>query len=487
MNARIENALVLAPHPDDELNIAGQLIPRLVASDVDCHICFSTNGDYSPWEASTRHGEALEAAARLGLGEDQVIFLGYGDGFHGPHIYIEGAGKVVESHAGHVRAYVPDGEPFSQRAGREASPYDRASFISDIKGVLEFLLPDLILCVDYDSHPDHKALSQGFERAMSQVLVENRAYKPIVLKKFAYASSWKGPEDYWDFAPCKIPATVAEEYPFALPNPTYSWEERLRLEPDPSTVTSSLRRNALFKAARAHKTQLAWVEAARICNSDVVCWLRRTDNLLLEGRVAASSGDFSGVDGFSRFEVRDVGLGFSIDQFQQKGWMPEEGDEARWLSIEFPVKRALEEGRITVFPACAAPPGSVSVRIDGCSLAAQRIASTCCYGFVNSSRMCQRFEIILGPCDDFAVEAVELYECSAVKSEFMERLNAVLPGVDDSFPRGARGRTVLFPRIRTWMLHVHAFLSRCLVRIERRLRKSAYMKNVSSDETHARF
>ena len=476
----IEKALVFAPHPDDELNIAGQLIPSLVALGVDCRICFSTNGDFAPWDASTRHKEALKSAARLGLGQSQVFFLGYGDAFRGPHVYVEGDKMVVKSHAGHMRAYVPEGLPFSDNAGGVASPYTREAFIADIKAVVEHLIPDLIICVDYDSHPDHKALSLGFEHAMAQILSEKRSYRPVVLKKFAYASSWKGPEDYWDYAPSVKPDFIAVAYPYELPNPTYSWEERLRLAPDPSTLSTSLRANALYKAACAHKTQLAWAEVVRICNSDVVYWLRRSDNLLNEGHVSATSGDFSGIDGFTRFEVANVDSGFNVGQFLAKGWKPEDGDVARTLSVEFPDKRQLEEVRIVVSPSCDAVPDSLDILIDGRSVKATRNGLTCCYGLTGLGGVCKRIEIRLRKDIDLSVEAIELYGTPTGDCMLLKRLKTVLSLADDVSMEDKPTPLFPSPRFRLSAMHAHVFIARYLVRLRRRIRKLAYIRNADS-------
>lgn len=484
MISKIRKALVLAPHPDDELNIAGQVMPRLVAAGVDCYICFSTNGDYAAWQAPTRHAEALESARRMGIPASHVLFLGYGDVLCGPHVYTDGGPEVVVSHSGHVRAYVPGGKPFSETICGEASLYTREAFIGDIRTVVEYLLADLVICVDYDSHPDHKALSLGFERAMAEILDEGRGYRPVVLKKFAYASSWKGPEDYWSFSPSAKPDAIADGYPYELPNPTYSWDERLRVAPDPSTLTPSLRRNALFKAARAHRTQLAWAEAQRICNGDVIYWLRRTDNLLREGRISATSGDVSAIDGFSRFEVGDISLGFSCGHFLEKGWRPEEDDETGALSVDFADARMLAEARITASPSSGDLPDFVSVAIDGRPLEAYRIGLTCCYGLSGLNIACEKFEVRLGRRGGFAIEAIELYGDSTCDCELLESLETVLP----LFEEPASREQVIAPpfaRARLSILHAHAFLARHRVRVERGIRKLAYTRLAAACKDHA--
>ena len=476
MIMKIKKVLVLAPHPDDELNIAGQVIPRLVSSGVDCYLCFSTNGDYDAWQAPTRHAEALESARRMGLPASQVLFLGYGDTLRGPHVYIDGARGTIESHSGHSKCYVPGGKPFSEIIRGEASPYARDAFIGDIKAVVEHVLADLVICVDYDSHSDHKALSLGFEHAMAQILCERRDYRPIVLKKFAYASSWSGPEDYWSFSPSAKPDAVAADYPYELPNPTYAWDERLRIAPDPSTLTPSLRRNALFRAACAHRSQRAWARSQRICNSDVVYWLRRTDNMLYEGRVSSTSGDTSGIDGFRRFEVGDIGRGFSCGKFLARGWRPKENDEAKALLVDFAYARRLAEVRITVAPSFGDLPDSVCVVIDGRSLDACRIGLTCCYGLFGLDGTCKRFELRLDGCGDLTIEAIELYEDQTCDCELLSSLVKVLPLFEEHLLDGQVIAPIPFARTRLSILHARAFVARVQVRIEKGIRKLAYMK-----------
>ena len=42
---KIKKALVVAPHPDDEINLAAQLIIELQKQFIDRYILYTTNGD----------------------------------------------------------------------------------------------------------------------------------------------------------------------------------------------------------------------------------------------------------------------------------------------------------------------------------------------------------------------------------------------------------------------------------------------------------
>ena len=67
--------LVLAPHQDDEINIAGNTIANLVNCGADVKVCFSTNGDYT-LPASVRIREAVASLKKLGCNKQNIYFLG---------------------------------------------------------------------------------------------------------------------------------------------------------------------------------------------------------------------------------------------------------------------------------------------------------------------------------------------------------------------------------------------------------------------------
>ena len=72
--------LVLAPHPDDELLIAGALIYTLKKKQYDITVAYFTNGDSSSGQGIIRIQEAIDALNVLGVREKNIQFLGYGNG-----------------------------------------------------------------------------------------------------------------------------------------------------------------------------------------------------------------------------------------------------------------------------------------------------------------------------------------------------------------------------------------------------------------------
>lgn len=96
-----KKVLILAPHPDDDINLAGELITGLKEKDCQVISVIATNGDSNTGD-DRRIAEGLSGAAKLGLKDDEVVFLGYGNSLvnaKGQHI---GNGTEEECYPGKV-------------------------------------------------------------------------------------------------------------------------------------------------------------------------------------------------------------------------------------------------------------------------------------------------------------------------------------------------------------------------------------------------
>ncbi len=88
--------LVLAPHPDDEINLAGGVMEEYLAAGSRVILAFANNGDVF-FPAEVRFREALSAAASLGIPAGDVLFLGYGGGTAAGHARLFEAGTPTEA------------------------------------------------------------------------------------------------------------------------------------------------------------------------------------------------------------------------------------------------------------------------------------------------------------------------------------------------------------------------------------------------------
>ena len=174
------NVLVLVPHEDDEINTCGAFLKVLTDSGAAVKLVYTTNGDWK-YPASLRMNEAKESAAFFGVKEDSVIFLGYGDSINNDernHIFYT-SDKPVKSTAGHTETYGTKEYPdYSYLIRGKHQAYTRSNCLEDIISVLENEKADLIICTDFDEHPDHRMLSLLFDQAVGIVCKRDSAYHP---------------------------------------------------------------------------------------------------------------------------------------------------------------------------------------------------------------------------------------------------------------------------------------------------------------------
>lgn len=172
-----EKVLVFSPHNDDEVLGPGELISKSLKNGAEVKVVFITNGDGfknaiqldylnlhpKPLDfikfGYTRQGESINALKKLGLSENNIIFLGYPDG---------GIAYLWNAHWDKNNPYTSN---FTQT---NKSPY-RNSYTKDTSYTGENLFLDMTKIIgeykpDYivmphpnDRHPDHWAVN-AFEK-----------------------------------------------------------------------------------------------------------------------------------------------------------------------------------------------------------------------------------------------------------------------------------------------------------------------------------
>lgn len=222
-----KKALILVPHQDDELNASMNLLLWLKKAGIETYVAYSTNGDWR-FSVDRRYAEAVSVCAKLGIGRDHVIFLGYGDWLNSEkHDHLFYADEVpAVSPAGFSHTY--GGKQVRDLAyslRNEHSPYTFPAFCRDISLLVETFLPDLIVCTDLDEHADHRALSLAFDKVMGEILKKRDDYHPQVLKRFAYCTAYAAEADFYEggaVPETKRPRTgKTEKYAFDLVGSLY--------------------------------------------------------------------------------------------------------------------------------------------------------------------------------------------------------------------------------------------------------------------------
>lgn len=323
-----KSLLVIAPHPDDEINIAGQLIYKLKKTySTNIDILFITNGDYYSNEKNVRLKESVSALSILGIQETSIHFLGYADGWKGKHIYDADPFETCKARDGREYTVALDGhaEIHKQRCGSHAL-MNKSNMLKDLEDFILDRVPDIIITTDYDNHPDHRATLLIVEEVLKTIVVKRNGYHPLLLTKFAYNGVWYGKDDYYTYDRTCLENTSELENPFLL------WDERIEIPVDGACLTQKLKDNIVYKALKQYRIELADSRASRICNSDDIYWAYRTDNLALGATVNVSSGNGNYINDNKRFDTSSI---MSAALFDRGFWKPDAIDQSPTISLKW--------------------------------------------------------------------------------------------------------------------------------------------------------
>lgn len=326
------NVLAIVPHEDDELNIAGGVLEEYTRYGSQVRVVFVTNGDYYDKGLQRIH-EAIAVCADMGIPEENVIFLGYGDQWAegGPHIYNAQGDQPMASFAGYCQTYGTASHP----AWQDGRVYTRDTLLEDMESVILEYRPDTILCIDYDSHIDHRAVSMFFEEAMGNILAREEGYQPLVYKAFAYKTAWYAPADFWEGDNLGATSDIYTGEDPQAPA-IYPWADRLRLPVGAGSLSRLLLATGNYHAMNIYVTQHDLrANAACMTNSDKVVWQRRTDSLLYQGTLTVTSGDGGKLTDFKLLDCADlVGEALPYDG----AWTPAAEDAAPTIRVELAEK-----------------------------------------------------------------------------------------------------------------------------------------------------
>lgn len=328
--------MVIIPHEDDEINIAGSLICGAREEGMQVICVFITNGDYQ-YIPDVRIREAVRALAVLGVPKDDIVFLGYPDGGgHGEYsVFLHGQKEPVRAHG---RTETCGGEGIPEFYAAESGVhhgYLWKNLLKDLEAVIFKYLPDGIAAIDWDTHPDHRMCSLAFDQVMGKILNDKRgAWQPVVLKAFAYATAFEGLKDFYQV---NLPSTklnsgkvLQEGKP---DNPNFSWDQRIRLPVPESCRTQDLGKNKIFHALACHMSQKAMRRAEQIINGDQIFWGKRTQNLCFLGKVSVSSGDSRYLHDFCMMNTDDIVNRETA--YSDYLWEPDQEDRSPWCRCEF--------------------------------------------------------------------------------------------------------------------------------------------------------
>ncbi|MCD7723356.1 MAG: PIG-L family deacetylase [Clostridiales bacterium] len=329
-----KSVMFFAPHEDDEINVFGGIIEHYINNKSTVRVVFSTNGDFHGL-GKMRIREAMNVAKKYGVPNENFIFLGYSDSLEnseGKHMYNCPGNEELTSARGIKCTYGN-----SKKAPYRSHLFTRNNFLSDVKSVIENYKPDVLYCCDYDVHADHRAISLIFEEALDLILKENPFYRPEVFKGFAYSTAWDGLLDYYSqnaaSTKLKIPA------PYMGETNVYDWKDRVRLPVAKESLSRVMQNSKSYIAMAEYSSQTATDHANSILNADKVFWRRRTDSVLYDAKITATSGNAARLNNFKLVDSSDIKMQNELPLYGI--WVPDKGDRERAILFEMPVERKI--------------------------------------------------------------------------------------------------------------------------------------------------
>lgn len=332
--------MVLVPHEDDELAIAGPLIYQAAQNEMKIKVVFSTNGDFFAHEGPIRIREAIKALHVLGVEKKDIIFLGYGDQTKSNHLYNAEENEIICSYNGNDTTYgISDMEEFAMQEYGEHHKYTRTNFKCDTKNVIKKYHPRIIVTTAWDNHMDHIALSLIIDEVLGEILREEQDYYPLVLKGLAYNGKWEGHEDY--YSSVNVTENVNQAIGVEKVYPLNKWEDRIRFLTPKAGRTELLKNNVLYKAAREYQSQNVDLKAIQFINQDLVFWRRPTESLTYHAIIQTSSGNSAFLKDFKCADCSDIVNDFW--NYDQSVWLTDETDEKKCISIELEKATTVKE------------------------------------------------------------------------------------------------------------------------------------------------
>lgn len=404
----IKKCLVIAPHPDDEINLAGGVFDQLKAAGIYIVVAITTNGDNPPFNADVRIKEAINAKKVIGY--DELVILGYGDDYDGKHIYDAGTDEVVVSRAGHSSTYNAGGiETYRFKKNQIQSKYTRDNYKLDLRELILDVYADCIICVDSDSHCDHRALSLLFDEVMGEI-IKGTNYRPFILKKFAYLGVFFGPQDYFDIVlqETRPARNGVEDKTMAYP---YLWEDRLSIRNSNHNTPALFWKSPVYNALKAHKSQNAKCYFASICNDDITYWYRPVNNLMYTAQIDVSSGCSTYLNDFKIVDTDDVRSDtFVIVPTQEKAWKPSSVETNATIDIKFAEVHIIRH--MVIYKPYTFDTYQVEVEFDGKVVGSYLIGKEpICRILFNSDRKVSNCRIIFPiVSDSVIINELEIYE-----------------------------------------------------------------------------
>lgn len=246
--------LVVAPHPDDDILIAAGVTMAATERGEQVTVVYVTNGDFlGVSQGYLRQDEAVAAQAYLGVTEQNLIFLGYPDGYlRELYTLYTQSGSIFVTPNGQSITYGNRGlggmDYHTYHFGAPAA-YNGYNLVLDLTSILTTLRPDhIVATAEFDQHPDHATTYLAVHDAILAATTADPSYIPTLNKSLVWSidsNSWPNARD---------PQSYFVEPP-GLSDTGVQWNERESLDVPVSWQSQDLIVNMKYQALQSHVSQ----------------------------------------------------------------------------------------------------------------------------------------------------------------------------------------------------------------------------------------
>ena len=358
--------LVMAPHEDDEMLMAGGAMNRAVANGDEVYVVYATNGDYSGVDhGKLRIRDTVNALNTIGVPTDHLYFLGYADnGGMGVgqyttaftdsfvyNLYISEDDKLLSSRNGVTETYGNENvrNDYHYLMTGEHASYTRANFLADLESVMKSVNPtDVYMTSRYDMHYDHAYFGLFGIEAIQDIQLENEKFQPTVHEAIIHSHMTDEvyPKDQGNYGWGKELNTYlgAWQHLDGLEEKTMlNWSERENVLTPYSMRQGPFKYNLKDKALREYTTEYYnWIASFSKVNE--VFYKHETNSIGLFADITASSENSSdsrwddqsavkAVDGIA--DGYATGLANLHTRFPWAEWVTKNEGAGAWLNLAF--------------------------------------------------------------------------------------------------------------------------------------------------------
>lgn len=348
-----QKILIVAPHEDDEMLAFGGIIRAALEAGDEVRTVVITNGDATGGVAmgERRIKESFDAQRLVGVPENNIYFLGYGDtgwaasgnniSFVGRLYHAADPDEVFTSNTGNQtfgNSTIGKEDYHYQTTGSHAF-YTRNNLLGDLQNLINEYRPDRIYTTSiFDFHWGHKGTGLFTSEAVLNIKRSDPAYSPIVCSSIIHAPTSAGGQDNnWplidNWSGPLQPFTMPEDLEQASP---LRWSDRITV-PMPSSMNATPRKkNLKYQALAAYTSQLdsAWAQSYlySYVKSDEFFWEKDYSNIAPLAAVSTSS------ETLSTEQTKDNAIDGVTDgnpRFPDKEWVPSGELTGAWIQLDW--------------------------------------------------------------------------------------------------------------------------------------------------------